>query len=73
MAEYIPIILLAAFGFFALAFILLAPVYRFLKREEKAGEEWTRSLRRGEASTGLPSTNGTTPSDDEPHPPVARP
>ena len=29
-------------GFFSLAALLLIPVYRFLKREEKASEQWTR-------------------------------
>ncbi|MDX1438896.1 MAG: hypothetical protein R3284_03235 [Rubricoccaceae bacterium] len=29
------------FGFFALAYILLFPVYRFIKREEKRSEAWT--------------------------------
>lgn len=29
------------FGFFFLAYILLMPVYRFIKREEKRSEAWT--------------------------------
>lgn len=29
------------FGFFALAFILLYPVHRFIKREEKRSQAWT--------------------------------
>lgn len=41
MSEYTAIILLALFGFIALAFVLLFPVYVFLKREEKASEQWT--------------------------------
>lgn len=28
-------------GFFVLAFVLLFPVYRFMKREEKRSEAWT--------------------------------
>ena len=45
MAEssYYIAIALAFFGFVALAFILLFPVYRFLQREEKQSEQWTRS------------------------------
>ena len=30
-------------GFFVLAFVLLYPVYRFMKREEKRSEAWTDS------------------------------
>ncbi|NNF57701.1 MAG: hypothetical protein HKN04_05615 [Rhodothermaceae bacterium] len=45
MAEssYYIAIALAFFGFVALAFILLFPVYRFLQREEKQSEQWTQS------------------------------
>ncbi len=35
------IIIVTAVGFFALAAVLLVPIYRFLKREEKASEAWT--------------------------------
>lgn len=42
MGEYLPYILLAFFGFILLAYLLLAPVYRFLQREEKASREWTK-------------------------------
>ena len=31
------------FGFATLAFILLFPIYRFLKREEEQSEAWTQS------------------------------
>lgn len=40
-SEYYLLIALTFFGFIALAFILLFPVYRFLRREEKVSEEWT--------------------------------
>ena len=30
------------FGFIGLAFVLLFPVYRFLTREEKLSENWTK-------------------------------
>ena len=36
------VILVTLVGFFALAAMLLVPVYRFLKSEEKASEKWTR-------------------------------
>lgn len=42
MAEYLPVIAASFFGFVALAFLLLFPVHRFLRREERAAEEWTR-------------------------------
>lgn len=41
MGEYDGVVLLALVGFLALAALLLTPVYRFLKREEKAAEAWT--------------------------------
>ena len=41
MGEYNGVILLTLIGFLALAALLLTPVYRFLKREEKAAEAWT--------------------------------
>lgn len=40
--EYYGIIALAFFGFVALAALLLVPVYRFLRKEEKAAESWTK-------------------------------
>lgn len=42
-------------GFLTLAYLLLAPVYRFLDREEEAGKEWTREAlarRRREEAAG---------------------
>ena len=41
MSSYDAIILAALFGFFLLAYVLLAPVYRFLKREEQISKQWT--------------------------------
>lgn len=41
MNEYNGVILLVLVGFAALAALLLAPVYLFLKREEKVAESWT--------------------------------
>lgn len=55
--DYTLIIVVTTIGFFCLAAILLVPIYRFLKREEKASEEWTNeSLRK-------PSSNGEASSD----------
>lgn len=56
MAYYTFVIILTLVGFLALAAALLVPVYRFLKREEKAGEEWTRYVQR--PPPGLPGENG---------------
>jgi hypothetical protein len=42
MGEYGTVILLTFIGFVTLAAILLVPVYRFLKREEKLSERWTK-------------------------------
>lgn len=37
------IIITTLFGFLALAAMLLVPVYRFLRREERTSREWTPS------------------------------
>jgi|GEM_PF-4868101 len=39
--NYTLIILATIVGFFTLAAILLVPVYRFLRKEEKISAEWT--------------------------------
>ena len=41
MSGYDLIILATIAGFFLLAYLLLAPVYRFLKREERVSRQWT--------------------------------
>ena len=38
---YTTVILIALFGFLALAAILLVPVYRFIQREERVSRAWT--------------------------------
>ncbi len=40
--NYTWIIVGTTVGFFALAAVLLVPIYRFLNREEKASEAWTK-------------------------------
>jgi hypothetical protein len=57
--DYTVIILLTLIGFFALAFLLLAPVYLFLKREQKLGEQWTREIRKRRMREQPASPNGT--------------
>ena len=41
MDTYDLVIIATLVGFLAVAFLLLAPVYRFLKREEEASKAWT--------------------------------
>ncbi len=41
MSGYDLLIVSVTIGFFLLAYILLAPVYRFLQREEKVSRQWT--------------------------------
>ncbi len=36
------VIIVATIGFLALAFILLFPIYRFLVKQEKISEQWTK-------------------------------
>ena len=42
-SDFYIVIAVAFVGFFVLAFVLLFPVYRFMKREEKRSEAWTDS------------------------------
>ena len=41
MDVYDAVIISVLFGFFLLAYLLLAPVYRFLQREERISKQWT--------------------------------
>lgn len=60
MSSYTFILLGTLVGFLALAFALLYPVYRFLQREEKVSQRWTREeiARRGRER---PPSNGHAP------------
>lgn len=61
-AYYTVVILAALIGFLLLAALLLVPVYRFLKREEAASEQWTReALRRRAEAQDQRSENGAAP------------
>ncbi|MFK7848297.1 MAG: hypothetical protein AB8G77_23620 [Rhodothermales bacterium] len=44
--DYTWLIIGTIVGFFALAALLLVPVYRFLNREEKVSEAWTKEAMR---------------------------
>ena len=65
--NYTVIILLTLVGFFALAFLLLAPVYLFLKREQKLGEQWTREIRKRRMREHPSPTNGAPHDAEEKH------
>ena len=41
MDTYFLLILLALFGFLALAVVVLLPFYLFLQREKRASQQWT--------------------------------
>ncbi|MEX0748174.1 MAG: hypothetical protein WD275_09265 [Rhodothermales bacterium] len=56
MTEYTLVIILTLVGFIALAAILLVPVYRFLKREERESRQWTREELPPDKP--IPSSNG---------------
>lgn len=61
MDYYTVVILLTLVGFLALAFVLLAPVYRFLKRQERLGEEWTEAIDAHRQGRPPASANGAEP------------
>ena len=72
--SYLTTIFLTLVGFFALAFALLWPTYRFLAREGRKGEAWNRELRdrgyqtpgEGEEGRGrFLYTNDERPADDQ--------
>ncbi len=56
------------FGFIALAFILLFPVYRFMQRQERLSDDWTPEAiarrQRGRSAPRRPPADDA--SDDEP-------
>ena len=59
MDIYDIVILIAFVAFIAVAFMLLWPVYRFLKREEQASEAWTeRAIQQRQARDAATHTNG---------------
>lgn len=66
MDEYTAAVIIATVGFFALAAILLVPVWRFLKREEAASEEWTHEALAARLHTD--DVNGSVTDDPDPDP-----
>lgn len=49
------------FGFIALAFVLLYPVFRFLRREEELSDDWTPDAIARRQSRDEPGGDGATP------------
>lgn len=39
--QYLPVVLITLFGFLALAWALLYPIWKFLNREEEVASKWT--------------------------------
>lgn len=65
MGGYPLIIVVTLIGFLLLAFILLAPVYRFLQREEEASQQWTdEALARRQQEA--PARNGQAAAEPDP-------
>ena len=69
---YLVIIVGTLVGFCALAWLLLAPIWRFLDREEKVSDQWTKDVlarRRRRQENGHGNGHGDNrPPDDEPAP-----
>ena len=66
MDLYTVVIVVTLVGFFLLAFILLAPVYLFLKREERASKHWTKESLARRYREQSPGANGTSKKDEQP-------
>ena len=69
MKDFWPVILITFVGFFALAAMLLIPVWRFLSREEEAGEAFTQAVEddlSGDAADPEPASNPELASNLEP-------
>lgn len=56
---YALLIVATLIGFFLLAYLLLAPVYHFLDREQQASKEWTPERIAEKLQERRASTNGT--------------
>ncbi len=56
---YLLVIIGTLVGFCALAFALLAPIYRFLDREEEVSQEWTKQRIAERQRRRPPSSNGS--------------
>ncbi len=80
MDSQIYLVVAATFiGFVALAFLLLFPVYRFLRRQESMSDDWTaeaiaRRQRQAQAGTdGAPNPGGDGAAQPHSAPPEVHP
>ena len=64
MTMYLLVIVGTFFGFIGLAYLLLAPVNRFLNRENELSKEWTKDAIARRAREEKSGTNGQNKSDD---------
>lgn len=60
--NWVLVILATTAGFFLLAFVLLYPVYRFMRREEDVAQDWTKeSIARRQQRRGGDGASGPPP------------
>lgn len=73
MDIYTVVILLTLVGFFALAALLLFPVYFFLKKEERVAQKWTKdALARRVREERMKQTGGPDPTGGQARDPAAQ-
>lgn len=78
-AYYALIIVGTLIGFCGLAYLLLAPIWRFLDREKEASDKWTKEVlarrrrRQSNGKTGDRPSASETDSDDPSPPPRDHP
>lgn len=65
MKEFWPVILITFVGFFALAAMLLIPVWRFLSREEKAGDAFTQAVEDHVSAEAMDPESARNPEEDQ--------
>lgn len=65
---HLTVILLTLFGFLLVAYLLLAPVYRFLKREEEASRHWTKEALAKRLQEQPPKANGHSAKQEDDRP-----
>lgn len=63
-AEFYVAIAVAFFGFMALAFILLFPIYRFIRKEERRSEGWTQTALAERRRRAIEQSEGAAASGD---------
>ena len=67
------VIAVTFFGFIGLAFVLLYPVYRFMRRQERIADDWTPdAVARRTRAPGGDGAATTGPDEPEPREPEGR-